>query len=58
MDLNMHKMNAVRQAIVDVGSTVIYSVTYADKGPPNPRADRRLRQLQTARDLATVCRRR
>ena len=33
-NLNMHKMNAVRQAIVDVGATVIYLPTYSPELNP------------------------
>jgi len=31
-NFNMHKMNAVRQAVVDVGATVIYLPTYRREG--------------------------
>jgi transposase len=47
-NLNMHKMNAVRQAIVDVGATVIYLPTYSPELNPIERlwADRK-RDLRT-----------
>ena len=62
-NLNMHKMNAVRQAIVDVGASVIYLPTYSPELNPiemlwaDMKRDLRTLAINVESELAAAIRR-